>query len=80
MPLAKWKEWQQDMPPVELIREWFRHECNLAIICTGHLGLFTYYACGSENGALYTAIESCPEAEQSSTLMIPFGCGISFGR
>jgi hypothetical protein len=35
IPAVKWKEWQQAMPPVELIREWFRNRCNIALLCTG---------------------------------------------
>ncbi len=35
IPLLKWKEWQEAMPPVELLREWFRGACNIAIVTTG---------------------------------------------
>ena len=35
IPAVKWKEWQQQFPAVELIRDWFRHRCNIALICTG---------------------------------------------
>lgn len=35
VPLVKWKEWQTKLPPEELIRQWFRQRCNIAIICTG---------------------------------------------
>lgn len=46
-----------------------RHErfgAELAIICTGSLELFTYYACGYEGGCLYTGIEHCAGAEERS--------------
>jgi hypothetical protein len=35
IPAVKWKEWQHALPPIELVREWFRHRCNVAILCTG---------------------------------------------
>jgi hypothetical protein len=41
-----------------------RFDAELAIICTGALGLFTYYACSYEGGCMFTAIERCPEAER----------------
>lgn len=34
IPAVKWKEWQTKMPPLELQREWFRQQCNIAIITT----------------------------------------------
>src|SRR5262249_17037891 len=37
---------------------------ELAIACTGHLGYFTYYACGHEGGAVYLAIKTCPPADK----------------
>lgn len=40
-----------------------RMATELAIVATGHLGLFTYYACGYDGGAMYAAVESCPEVE-----------------
>src|ERR1041384_4244530 len=33
--LLTWKEWQTELPPIELVRKWFRRECNIAIITTG---------------------------------------------
>src|SRR5687768_3932956 len=35
VPAVPWKEWQTKMPPEELIRQWFRKACNLAIVTTG---------------------------------------------
>ncbi len=35
VPLVKWKEWQHELPPEELIRQWFRSACNVAILTTG---------------------------------------------
>ncbi len=35
VPMVKWKEWQREMPPVELQREWFRTRTNVALICAG---------------------------------------------
>ncbi|HEX3151158.1 MAG TPA: bifunctional DNA primase/polymerase [Gemmataceae bacterium] len=35
LPMVRWKEWQHELPPEELIREWFRFECNIAILTTG---------------------------------------------
>src|SRR5262245_57082899 len=40
-----------------------RFDIELAIICTGFHGLLTYYACSYEGGCLFTAIESCPQAQ-----------------
>jgi hypothetical protein len=36
----------------------------MAIICTGFLRLFTYFACPYDNGVLYVAIQTLPEAER----------------
>lgn len=44
--------------------EYERLGTELAVICTGYLGMFTYYACAYEGGAMYCAIERCPEAER----------------
>ena len=34
--LVKWKQWQTNLPPVELVNEWFSGtRCNLAIVCAG---------------------------------------------
>lgn len=38
-----------------------RWGAELAIICTGHLGFFTYYACPYPGGALYAALVEAPE-------------------
>ncbi len=35
VPKVKWKEWQHMAPPVDLLREWFRDECNIAIVTSG---------------------------------------------
>lgn len=35
VPAVKWKEWQERLPPEELVREWFSVRRNIAIICTG---------------------------------------------
>lgn len=35
VPMVKWKEWQRELPPEELIRQWFRSVCNVAILTTG---------------------------------------------
>lgn len=35
VPRVKWKEWQDREPPVELLREWFRDRCSIAILTTG---------------------------------------------
>ncbi len=35
IPAVKWKRWQYDLPPVELLREWFSAGHNIAIICAG---------------------------------------------
>lgn len=36
VPLVKWKPWQTELPPVELLREWFRDtRANVAILTTG---------------------------------------------
>jgi Bifunctional DNA primase/polymerase, N-terminal len=32
--LKTWKEWQTQVPSVELIQEWFRNACNIALVCT----------------------------------------------
>src|SRR5207253_1752400 len=34
IPAVRWRAWQSDMPPVELLREWFREACNIAIVTT----------------------------------------------
>ena len=38
-----------------------RFGTELAIICTGHLGLFTYYACPHSGGVIHLAIVEPPE-------------------
>lgn len=35
VPRIKWKEWTERMPDEDVIRFWFRYECNIALICTG---------------------------------------------
>lgn len=35
VPAVKWKEWQDTLPPEELVREWFSVRRNLAIVTTG---------------------------------------------
>src|SRR5437870_2538800 len=36
LPAVKWKQWQTEMPPESLIREWFEGtRCNIAIITMG---------------------------------------------
>ncbi len=35
VPAVKWKEWQDKLPPEELVREWFSVRRNLAIVTTG---------------------------------------------
>ena len=39
---------------------------ELSIVSTGHLGLYTYYAAGYDGGAMYCAVERCPEAEETA--------------
>jgi hypothetical protein len=34
-PCVKWKEWQTQMPPIELQRDWFSVPSNVAILTTG---------------------------------------------
>ena len=41
---------------------------ELSIVSTGHLGLFTYYAAPFDGGAMYCAVERCPEAEDTAPL------------
>lgn len=38
---------------------------ELSIVSTGHLGLYTYYAAPFDDGAMYCAVERCPEAENT---------------
>jgi hypothetical protein len=45
-----------------------RQASELSIVSTGHLGLYTYYAAGYDGGAMYCAIERCPEAENTAPL------------
>jgi hypothetical protein len=62
-----------DANPIPLPHPHFGTE--LAIICTGHLGLFTYYACGHGGGALYVAIAEAPEgARQERTALQAISC------
>ncbi len=35
IPAVKWKEWQDKLPPEELLREWFRVRCNISIVTAG---------------------------------------------
>ncbi len=35
VPAVKWKPWQTELPPPELLEEWFRTRSNIAIICSG---------------------------------------------
>lgn len=36
IPAVKWKRWQTEMPPQELLKEWFLGNCNgIAIVTTG---------------------------------------------
>ncbi len=34
-PAVKWKPWQEELPPEELVREWFSVRRNIAIVTTG---------------------------------------------
>lgn len=35
-PAVKWKQWQEELPPEELLREWFAGtRRNIAIVCSG---------------------------------------------
>src|SRR5437879_5713342 len=58
VPKIRWKEWQEKMPPVELLRDWFRQECNIAIITTG----MVLYDCETPEAA-ELVIENCGETE-----------------
>lgn len=43
-----------------------RMSAELSIVSTGHLGLYTYYAAPYDGGAMYCAVERCPEAEDTA--------------
>jgi hypothetical protein len=50
-------------PELPISYPWLAAE--LSIVSAGHLGLYTYYAAGYDGGAMYCAVERCPEADDT---------------
>jgi len=71
VPAVKWKEWQTQMPPIELQREWFDKPRNIAIITTG----MVVFDCDDPTKA-ELVIEKCGDTEHK--LKTPSG-GIHLG-
>jgi hypothetical protein len=55
------------LEPAEIPVPRERFGAELAIICAGAMGAFTYYACGHSGGVLYAAVESPPQGFQPAT-------------
>src|SRR5436853_565916 len=74
VPMVKWKRWQDEMPPQEFFRLWFRYtRVNIAIITTG---MVVFDVDDSEKAKL--VIEECGETPH--VLKTPNGLHLGYRK